>query len=113
LRVVVDQHGERKVLVAYEGGGVAVVAGPDGDNLGAEAGDLSVVLAQLRGMFAAVNSTEVPEEHQHDRLVAPEITEPVRHTGVIDELDVGECREIHDRSVYDAVIVAQEELATG
>jgi hypothetical protein len=35
------------------------------------------VLAQLRGVLAAVQSTEVSEEHQHDRLIAPEIAEPM------------------------------------
>jgi hypothetical protein len=33
------------------------------------------VLAQLRGVLAAVQSTEMSEEHQHDRPIAPEITE--------------------------------------
>jgi hypothetical protein len=36
-----------------------------------------VALAQLRGMLAAVQSTEMSEEHQNDGLVAPEIAEPV------------------------------------
>jgi hypothetical protein len=35
------------------------------------------VLAQLRGVLAAVQSTEMSEEHQHDRTIVPEITEPV------------------------------------
>jgi hypothetical protein len=33
------------------------------------------VLAQLRGVLAAVQSTEMSEEHQHDRPIAPEVTE--------------------------------------
>jgi hypothetical protein len=36
-------------------------------------------------MLAAVQSTKVSEEHQHDGLVAPEIAEPMRRTGLVDE----------------------------
>jgi len=53
------------------------------------------VLAQLRGMFAAVQSTEMSQEHQYDRLVAPEITEAVERTRVVGERCLGEGDEIH------------------
>ena len=53
------------------------------------------VLAQLRGVLAAVQSTEMSEEHQNDRPVAPEITEPVRRSGVVDQRRLGERSEIH------------------
>jgi hypothetical protein len=43
------------------------------------------VLAQLRGMLAAVQSTEMSEEYQHDRPVAPEITEPVWFAGAVEQ----------------------------
>jgi len=36
-----------------------------------------VALAQLRGMLAAVQSTEMSEEHQHDRSAAPQVAEPM------------------------------------
>ena len=52
--------------------------------------DLVVALAQLRGMLAAVQSTEVSQEHQHDRLVAPEIAEPVRACRCASASDVSE-----------------------
>jgi hypothetical protein len=35
------------------------------------------VLAQLRGVLAAVQSTEMAEEHQHDRTIVPEVSEAV------------------------------------
>jgi hypothetical protein len=76
-RVVVDEDQERDLLVAHEGLGVTPVTRSDGDDVGAQARDLVVALAQLRGMLAAVQSTEMSEEHQNDGLVAPEIAEPV------------------------------------
>ena len=74
--VVVDEHEERYLLIAHECFGVAAVTRTDGDDVGAQPGDLVVALAQLRGMLAAVQSTEMSEEHQDDGLVAPEIAEP-------------------------------------
>jgi hypothetical protein len=35
------------------------------------------VLAQLRGVLAAVQSTEMSEEHEHDRPIAPQVTKPM------------------------------------
>jgi hypothetical protein len=46
-------------------------------------------------MLAAVQSTEMSEEHQHDRPVAPEITQPVWFSGAVDERRLGERGEIH------------------
>ena len=83
--VIVDEHEKRNLLVMYEGLGVAAVTGPDRNDVGAEFLDLLVSLAQLRGMFAAVQSTEMSEEHQHDRLVLPQATEPMRRAGLIHE----------------------------
>jgi hypothetical protein len=54
-----------------------------------------VALTQLRGMLAAVQSTEVAEEHQYHGFATPEVAEPVGRTGVIGERRVGECGEIH------------------
>jgi hypothetical protein len=36
-------------------------------------------------MLAAVQSTKVSEEHQHDGLVAPQIAESMRRAGLVDE----------------------------
>jgi hypothetical protein len=58
-----------------------------------------VALTQLRGMFAAVQSTEMSKEHQHDRSVAPQVAEPVRVTGRIEQRGVGERCEIHGGEV--------------
>ena len=73
-----------------------MVAGTDGDDVGTQTGDLFVALTQLRGMFAAVQSTEMSEEHQHDRPVVPQIAEPVRGAGRVVEGRLGEGCEIHD-----------------
>jgi hypothetical protein len=53
------------------------------------------VLAQLRGMLAAVQSTEMSQEHQYNRPVAPEITEAVERTRVVGERCLREGDEIH------------------
>ena len=75
--VVVDEDEERDSLVSDEGFGVAAITRPDRDDVGTQIGDLVMALAQLRGMLAAVQSTEMSEEHQDDWPVAPEIAEPV------------------------------------
>ena len=53
------------------------------------------MLAQLRGVFAAVQSTEMSEEHQHDRPIAPEISEPMWRSAAVDERRLGQRSEIH------------------
>ncbi len=50
-------------------------------------------------MLAAVQSPEVPEEHQHDRPVAPEVAEAMVLAGRVGERDVRECGEIHGRQL--------------
>lgn len=99
-RRVVDQDRERDLLLADERLGIAAITGSDRDDAGAQTGDLVVVLAQLRGMFAAVQSTEMSEEHHDGRLVAPEITEAVRFSGVVDQRRVREGGEIHAHRGY-------------
>lgn len=94
-RIVVHQHEKRNLLFADKRIGVTSITGSDRDHVGAEAGDLVVALAQLRGMLAAVQSTEVPEEHHHDRLVAPEITESVPRSFTIGERRRRQCLQIH------------------
>ena len=96
-RSVIDENQERDPLVADKRFGIVAITRPDRDNVGAQTGDLVVALAQLRGMFAAVQSTEMSEEHQDDRPVAPEITEPVRLAGVVDQRRCREGGEIHTR----------------
>jgi hypothetical protein len=46
-------------------------------------------------MLAAVQSTEVAEEHQYDGFATPEVAEPVGRTGVVGERRVGKRGEIH------------------
>ena len=74
---------------------VLLVAGTNCDEVAAGGADVVVSLAQLRGMFAAVQSTEMSEEHQHDRSVAPQITQAVWFSGAVDQRRLGERGEIH------------------
>ena len=83
---VVDEHEERNPVSLGEVGRVGPVAGPDHDDLTPRPADLLVVVAQLRGVLAAEQSAEMPEEH-HDRgLVAPGVSQPMRRALGIDEL---------------------------
>jgi len=95
--VIVDEDEERDPLVTNERFRVAPVTRSDRDDVCARTRDLVVALAQLRGMLAAVQSTEMSEEHQHDRPVAPEITDPVWLSGGVDQRRLGERSEIHYR----------------
>jgi len=102
-RRIVDEDQVRDLLVADERFGIAAITRSDRDDVSAQTGDLVVVLAQLRGVFAAVQSTEMAEEHQDDRPVVPEITEPVRLSGRVDQRRVGEGDEIHTGKAIGAV----------
>src|SRR5581483_5119278 len=62
--MVVDEDGERDVLVGGKRGGVAAVAGPDGDDLRASALGLVVSVAQLRGVLPAEQAAEVPQKDE-------------------------------------------------
>lgn len=75
LTVVVDHNRERHVLLSHERGRVLLVPGPDGDDFAAEALDLVVALAQLRGVLTAEQSPEVAKEHEDDRPLRPEVAE--------------------------------------
>ena len=94
-RVVVDQHEVRDLLVLHERGGVALVAGADGDQIRTERRDLAVVLAELRCVLATVDAAEVPQEHEDDGSVGPEIAELVLGSGRVRQLERIECGEIH------------------
>ena len=95
FRVVVDQYEERNLLVGDERGRVAAITGTDGDDARTEVGDVVVGTPQLRGMFAAVQSAEVAEEHEHDALIRPEVAQAVRHAVGVDEGHRGESLQIH------------------
>ena len=103
--VVVDQYLERDLLLDDEAGGVSLIAGPDGNDAAAQPDDLIVSVAELRGMLAAVKSTEMTQEHQHDRLVAPEITEPVVRAGAVSERERSERVDVHGPERRPAVAV--------
>ena len=79
--VVVDEHREGDVLVFHEGSGIRTAPRADGDDLTAEALDLFVAVAQLRGVLAAEQSAEVAEEDQRHGPFGPVVTEPADRSG--------------------------------
>jgi len=85
-RVVVDEHEERDPISLDEVGCVVSVAGPDRDDLTPRPADLLVAVAQLRGVLAAEQSAEMPEEHDDRGLVAPHVRHPMGRTLGIGEL---------------------------
>ena len=64
--VVVEEDDERDLLVVDEGLRVPRVTGSDGHHIGAAGLDLVQVVAQLRGVHAAVDSTEVTDEEDEE-----------------------------------------------
>ena len=67
----------------------------DRDDSTTELGDLVVSIAQLRGVLAAVQSTEVPQEHQDCLLLAPQVTETAGGTRAVGQRDGGEQGDVH------------------
>ena len=47
-------------------------------------------------MLAAVQSAEVPQEHEHDRALGPLVVQPVRTTFMVEQGQIAECGEIHE-----------------
>ena len=99
LGVVVDEHEEGDLLVAHERARVALVAGADRDELDALRLQVVVPVAQLHGVVAAVQAAEVPEEHEHDRPVGPEVAEPVLGAVLVGEREVREGVQVHSGSL--------------
>ena len=99
-RVVVDQNEIRDLFLAHERLCIAPITRADRDDLGSERSDFVVTVTQLRGMFAAMQSTEMAEEHQNGWLVAPQVTQPMCHAGAVDKRNVGEGGQVHDRGGY-------------
>jgi predicted HD phosphohydrolase len=99
--VVVDQHGERDVLVGDERGRVGHAAGADGHDLPAPAPDLVVAAPQLRGVLTAEQSAEVPQEDQDHRPIGPEVAESPRLSRRVGKLQVSQLAEIHHRTLWD------------
>ena len=57
--IIVNEDGERDLLIGDEGLGVALVARADRDDFGTGSGYLVVGVSQLRGVFSAEQSAEV------------------------------------------------------
>ena len=63
------------MLAVAEIAGMLRPAVADDDQLGSTPADLRKRVAQLRNLLAAEDSAKVADEGEHDRLLAPEITE--------------------------------------
>src|SRR4051812_34183142 len=100
LGVVIDEDGERNAGVAHEGRGVTRIARPDGDDVAAFGPDLVVALAQLRGMFTTMQSTEVAQEDERDGAVFPERPDLARRTSRVGQLERTQPGNVHVRRVY-------------
>jgi len=68
LFVFIDQQWKRDAGLFPELLGVSNIAQPDGSQIGALGGELGGVVAQLRDVLAAKDSTIVPQEHKYCRL---------------------------------------------
>ncbi len=93
--VVVDQYGERNLLIAHKRGGVPLVAGADRDNVRVQCSDILITLTQLRGMFTTMQSTEMPQKHQHDSLFLPQIAHVLSVAILINELERTKLSHVH------------------
>lgn len=93
--IIVNEHEERNSLLIDKGGGVTLVTGTDGDDSSTEFGNLVVVVAQLRGVLSAVQSTEVAKEHHHNGLIEPEIPKLVRHSRTIGQRERRKRVDVH------------------
>jgi hypothetical protein len=74
LGVVVDEHRERHLLLLDKRRRVSLITGPDRDEFSSRILDVLIVLAQLRGVLTAEQSTEMSQEGHDDRLVRPVVT---------------------------------------
>lgn len=72
LALVVDQQGEGDAGLFAKVARVADIAQADSDKLGAFLPELLLVLAQLRDMLTAENSTVVTEKDDYCRRVGPQ-----------------------------------------
>jgi hypothetical protein len=97
LRVVVDEDHEWQTFIADERTCLSVSACSDRDDSTTELGNLVISIAQLRGALAAVQSTEVAQEHQNCLLLAPQVTEATGGTRAVGQRDGGEQGDIHAR----------------
>ena len=94
-RVVVDEDEVGNLLVANERRGVVDAPSSDRDNVGTGGRYLGIVLTQLRGMLAAMQSPEVAQEDQNEELIAPEVAEPVVGSLRVGERAPGQRGDVH------------------
>ena len=101
---VIHQDRERDRLFLDEVARVDHVTGTYGDHFGAPIHDLLIAAAQLRGVLAAKQSAEVPEEDEDHRAVRPEITQPVDLAVRSGQLNPFEAFEVHQRSLFSPAV---------
>ncbi len=75
--VVIDQHREGNSIVLGECAGMLRVPGADDHDFTARRRDFRILVAQLRGVRTAVQSTEVAQEDERDVAIVPVVAEPV------------------------------------
>jgi hypothetical protein len=84
-------HEKRAVQleVLTERGGKVRSPVSDDDRLSPSSSNIAYVVAQLRDLLTAKQSTKVTDENQNDRTFFPELSESLRHALPIEQLDVG------------------------
>ena len=95
LGVVVDEDHEWQTFITDERTCLSVAACSDRNDSTTELGNLVISIAQLRGALTAVQSTEVPQEHQDCLLLAPQVTEAAGGTRAVGQRDGGEQSDVH------------------
>jgi hypothetical protein len=67
--------------------------------------EFALVLAQLRDVLAAENSTIVPQEHNHSGIALPQGSEPYLAAGGIRQDE--NCQPAAERFFHDAIVIEQ------
>ena len=98
--VFVEQHLEGNPLVLDEGQRVALAPRADGGDVRTCGEDLLISVADLTGPLAARQSTEVPKEQNHPRMLLPTVAQTLSDAMRIDERMTAERRhvEAHESS---------------
>ena len=76
LPLLIDQERKRDAGLFAENAGKVHVPHADSGQAGALSAESGFVFAQLRDVFAAKDSTIVPQQHQHRRTLLPKHAQP-------------------------------------
>lgn len=88
----IDQQRKRDAGFFAKQAGIVHVAQSDRHQLGSGLLELLLVLAQLRDMLAAEDSTVVPQEDNYGRIVLPQRAEPDITAGSVGQHNIRELR---------------------